>query len=82
MKSYTARNGLTRFKPSIQWAEQASDDGMGFCIACGCEADGVEPDAVRYPCEDCGEHKVYGAEELVLMGLVYDEADFPSPTKE
>ena len=40
----------------------------GFCIACGEEADGVEPDARNYPCEACGKRKVYGAPELVLMG--------------
>jgi hypothetical protein len=49
----------------IAAAEQG--DGMGFCIACGEEAYGVEPDARKYECEVCGEHKVYGAEELLIM---------------
>lgn len=44
-------------------------DNPGFCIACGQEAEGVEPDARRYTCEACGEPAVYGAEEL-LMRLV------------
>lgn len=44
-----------------------ADDGLGFCIACGAEASGVEPDARNYVCENCGEHKVFGAEELVFM---------------
>ena len=44
-----------------------SGDNMGFCLACGAEAYGVEPDARKYECEECGEPKVYGAEELVLM---------------
>ena len=39
---------------------------MGFCVACGAEAYGVEPDARRYECEVCGAHSVYGAEELLL----------------
>ena len=43
---------------------------IGFCISCGDEAYGVEPDACKYPCESCGKNTVYGAEELVLMGLV------------
>ncbi|MBO0738359.1 MAG: hypothetical protein J2P48_17595 [Alphaproteobacteria bacterium] len=43
------------------------DDNSGFCIKCGAKAHGVEPDARRYRCESCGENKVYGAEELVLM---------------
>ena len=44
-----------------------ADDHMGFCIACGDEAYGVEPDARRYVCEVCDERAVYGAEELLLM---------------
>ncbi len=42
-------------------------DNPGFCLACGCEADGCEPDAREYECEACGAPKVYGAEELVQM---------------
>ena len=42
------------------------DDYMGICIACGYEQEGVEPDARGYECEDCGKHKVYGAEELLM----------------
>lgn len=41
-------------------------DDPGFCIACGAEALGVEPDARKHRCESCGEHAVYGAEELLL----------------
>jgi len=41
--------------------------GTGFCIACGAEAYGVEPDARKYECDECGENKVYGAMELLLM---------------
>jgi hypothetical protein len=43
-----------------------SDDNMGFCLACGEEAYGVEPDARGYECECCGAMKVYGAEELLF----------------
>lgn len=46
-----------------------TDDNLGFCRACGEEAYGVEPDARNYPCESCGEHEVYGAEELLMMGV-------------
>lgn len=42
----------------------------GFCVLCGAEAEGVEPDASRYECEACGELGVYGAEELLLMMAV------------
>lgn len=41
-------------------------DNPGFCIACGADAEGCEPDARGYECEACGEHKVYGAEELLM----------------
>lgn len=38
----------------------------GFCLNCGDEADGVEPDAREYKCESCGERQVAGAEEILL----------------
>jgi hypothetical protein len=41
-------------------------DNPGFCIACGSEQDGCEPDARHYECEHCGEHEVYGADELLF----------------
>lgn len=44
-----------------------SGEMYGFCIACGALADGVEPDARRYECDECGARKVYGAEELLMM---------------
>jgi len=44
-----------------------ADDSLGICLACGEEAFGVEPDARKYKCESCGEHRVYGAEELLMM---------------
>lgn len=58
--------------------ERAVFDGTtGFCIACGEEADGVEPDARRYKCEACSQMYVYGLEELVLKGFAksQDEVD-------
>jgi len=42
----------------------------GFCVNCGAEKDGCEPDARNYPCDECGENEVFGAEELLVMGLV------------
>jgi hypothetical protein len=45
----------------------ASLDNPGFCLACGEEAEGCEPDARRYVCESCGAPQVYGAEELLIM---------------
>jgi hypothetical protein len=45
----------------------SSLDDPGFCVACGNEQGGCEPDARRYECEACGERKVYGAQELLFM---------------
>ena len=42
------------------------DDNLGFCLACGAEQGGCEPDARHYVCEGCGAHEVFGAEELLL----------------
>ena len=51
--------------------EQLIGDGSaGFCIICGEERDGCEPDARNYPCEACGANKVFGASELILMGWI------------
>lgn len=43
------------------------EDYPGFCVHCGEETDGVEPDAREYECEHCGQNGVYGAEELLFM---------------
>lgn len=40
----------------------------GRCVACGAEADGCEPDARLYKCDDCGERAVFGIEELLILG--------------
>lgn len=48
----------------------AIEDYTGFCIKCGADKPNCEPDARKYECDECGENAVYGAEELLLMGLV------------
>ena len=45
--------------------QQLDLDNPGFCIACGHEQDGCEPDARKIACEACGKKTVYGAEELM-----------------
>ncbi len=42
-------------------------DNPGFCISCGEEMDGCEPDMEKGTCEICGGPFVYGAEQLLLM---------------
>lgn len=44
-------------------------DDPGFCLTCGAEACGVEPDARRYRCASCGARDVYGAAEIALTIL-------------
>lgn len=44
-----------------------ADELGGFCTECGAETYGVEPDARRYPCDECGARAVYGAQELLIM---------------
>src|SRR3954468_18794616 len=66
-RSYTMRihSDLTldRVTEAVERAHTSLED-PGFCIRCGAEAAGVEPDARKYDCESCGEPGVYGAEEL------------------
>lgn len=48
----------------------------GLCLACGeWTCGGCEPDARQYKCQGCGEHKVYGAEEALIMGALEFEGD-------
>lgn len=44
-----------------------ADENLGFCLACGEQQEGCEPDARGYECEACGENQVYGAEEILVM---------------
>jgi predicted RNA-binding Zn-ribbon protein involved in translation (DUF1610 family) len=48
-------------------------DSPGWCLTCGEEVDGVEPDARRYMCGCCGKKSIYGMEELLMMGLLIIE---------
>jgi hypothetical protein len=48
-------------------AEQTTGlSNPGFCLSCGNQQEGCEPDARGYKCESCGEKTVYGAEELLM----------------
>lgn len=75
MKKYTTTTGKIQYKQSLKTLERAilSDQMIGFCLACGQERESTEPDARRYPCNnpECRAEKVYGAEELVMMGLFH-----------
>lgn len=49
-------------------AQMFGTENPGFCIECGADHDGCEPDAQNYECYECGARKVFGA-EIVLMYL-------------
>lgn len=59
-----------RMSFSLEEIEEAMESQCGFCTKCGAMKDCCEPDARNYECDECGAMAVYGAEELVVMGLV------------
>jgi hypothetical protein len=69
MSFEAARDALKAKKVTLEQVVEAieSQEYAGFCLACGSQADGVEPDAERYRCEACGAHLVYGAEQILIM---------------
>ena len=46
---------------------ELSLDNPGFCISCGDDAEGYEPDAEYCECENCGLPSVFGAMQLALI---------------
>ena len=68
---YTTKTGAKQYRPVVSEGQylRHAEGNDGFCLACGATVGGVEPDARRYTCEACDEPKVYGLEELLLMGL-------------
>ena len=42
-------------------------DNPGFCLDCGSDTDGIEPDARHSECDSCGLLAVFGAEEVLLL---------------
>ena len=69
--AYKTRNGVEQYKPSIELLKILDENLEGFCLACGETEGWIEPDAVRATCSTCGAAKVYGASELMLMGLYF-----------
>jgi hypothetical protein len=67
LSKFKWHSSITRQRLEDAVGRQMFDlDNPGFCLACGHEQEGCEPDARRYQCEACGERTVYGAQELVL----------------
>lgn len=68
-KAFETKRG-TRYKCLATVSEIHSDEDLGFCVRCGSEAYGVEPDARGYECENCGTKGIYGLEELMINGYL------------
>ena len=60
-------NKLTFTMEEFQEAEEMQS---GFCLDCGWMQESCEPDARNYHCDECGADRVFGAQEVLLMGLV------------
>jgi len=61
-ESITMERVEDAIRREAEWCENP-----GFCVACGADADGCEPDAERYECEECGKHAVYGLMYIAMM---------------
>lgn len=57
---------VARVTEAVKRASRTTEN-PGFCVVCGADADGVEPDARAYTCDECGARGVYGAEELLMV---------------
>lgn len=55
---------------TVEEYQQGDEEGEGRCLACGEVADCCEPDAREYTCDYCGEARVYGLGELLIMGEI------------
>ena len=65
-------------RPSIRITctpSELIDGNGGACIACGEHCEGIEPDAHEYTCQSCGTKKVYGYQELLIVGKLHLEGD-------
>lgn len=58
------------FRMTQEEYEDATEGYEGRCLACGAVHGECEPDARRYPCDECEAEQVYGVEELLMMGRV------------
>ena len=59
----------TEHLPTLDELMECEENGEGWCLACGA-TQCAEPDAQSYECDECGQPMVFGAAELVLMGMV------------
>lgn len=75
VQRYNDPGGKIRYVPVVTEEEIFLGRDLGFCVACGADTDGVEPDTRKRRCSSCGEFSVYGLEELVVRGLFEIEGE-------
>lgn len=51
---------------AADYRQKTTLDNPGFCLACGFEQEGCEPDAHNLTCEACGADEVMGAADLLI----------------
>lgn len=57
---------IARIRAAVERAARTTDN-PGFCVDCGIDVEGIEPDASGDPCASCGARAgVYGAEQLLI----------------
>ena len=50
---------------------EAIENSQGFCTNCkSFTNDFAEPDAENYTCDECGQAKVFGAEQALMLGFI------------
>lgn len=60
------------FVMSEEVYSELADNMIGLCINCGEEyGDCLEPDARYVQCESCEKKRVFGVEELLLIGKIW-----------
>ena len=64
-------------KLSAQEFKMYRNEYAGYCRHCDNITNdcGVEPDAQRYKCIDCGKLKVMGVEDAMIWGFIQIEGD-------
>ena len=55
---------------TVAQLEEAENECSGYCVACGNNQPGVEPDAEGYACIECGRKTVTGPALLVFHDQV------------
>lgn len=67
MKIHASITG-DRIADAIQDQCDMTLHNAGFCVACGKDANGCDPDARGYYCKECGAPCVYAVNELLMCG--------------